>query len=77
MHETRRAVLEAIADGPASGPELAADLEISRAAVWKHVDELRDAGFEIESGPDGYSLAAVADYTGPRVEYELEAPFSV
>ena len=77
MNETRRAILEALSDGPVSGPELAESLDVSRAAVWKHVDGLRDAGFEIESGPTGYELVAVEAYNGPAVEYGLEAPFSV
>lgn len=77
MNETRRAILEAIAEGPVSGPELADSLDISRAAVWKHVDGLREADFEIESGPTGYELTAVAAYNAPAVEFELEAPFSI
>ena len=77
MHETRRAILEAIADGPVSGPALAEALEISRAAVWKHVDELREAGFEIESGPGGYELLEVGTYNGEAVEFGLGAPFDV
>ncbi|WP_121741045.1 biotin--[acetyl-CoA-carboxylase] ligase [Natronorubrum halophilum] len=77
MNETRRTILEALADGPVSGPELAESLDISRAAVWKHIDALRDADFEIESGANGYELVAVAAYNGPAVEYELEAPFSI
>ncbi|MFP9192060.1 biotin--[acetyl-CoA-carboxylase] ligase [Natronosalvus vescus] len=81
MNETRRAVLEQLAAGPVSGPALADDLEISRAAVWKHVEALRDAGFEIESTGSGYRLDADADtidaYSGPAIEYGLEAPFSV
>ncbi|MGQ3410909.1 biotin--[acetyl-CoA-carboxylase] ligase [Natrinema sp. LN54] len=77
MNETRRAILEAIADGPVSGPELAESLDISRAAVWKHIEGLREADFEIESGPAGYELTAVAAYNAPAVEFELEAPFSV
>ncbi|ADB61544.1 biotin/acetyl-CoA-carboxylase ligase [Haloterrigena turkmenica DSM 5511] len=77
MNETRRAILEALSDGPVSGPELAESLDVSRAAVWKQIDGLRDAGFEIESGPTGYELVAVEAYTGPAVEFGLEAPFSV
>ena len=77
MNETRRAVLEAISDGPVSGPELAESLEVSRAAVWKHVDELRAAGFAIESGPDGYELVEIAPYGSEAVEFGLEAPFSI
>lgn len=77
MNETRRAILEALSDGPVSGPELAESLDVSRAAVWKQIDGLRDAGFEIESGPTGYELVVVEAYTGPAVEFGLEAPFSV
>ncbi|MWV40466.1 biotin--[acetyl-CoA-carboxylase] ligase [Natrialba sp. INN-245] len=77
MNETRRAILERIADGPVSGPDLAAKFEISRTAVWKHIEGLRDAEFEIESGPDGYELVSADAYTGPAVEYGLEAPFTV
>ncbi|RZH66782.1 biotin--[acetyl-CoA-carboxylase] ligase [Natrinema altunense] len=77
MNETRRAVIAALADGPVSGPELAESLEISRAAVWKHIEGLREADFEIESGPTGYELVAVDAYNAPAVEFELEAPFSI
>ena len=77
MNETRRAVLDALADGPLPGPALADSLDVSRAAIWKHVEALRDAGFEIESGPDGYALASVDTYSGPAIEYGLDAPFSV
>ncbi|MDQ2049720.1 biotin--[acetyl-CoA-carboxylase] ligase [Natronolimnohabitans sp. A-GB9] len=77
MNETRRSILEALSDGPVSGPALAESLDISRAAVWKHIDGLRDEGFEIESGPDGYELVAVTAYNGAAIEYELEAPFTV
>lgn len=77
MNETRRAILEALADGPVSGPELADDLDISRAAVWKHIEGLREADFEIDSGSDGYELAAVDAYNAPAVEFGLGAPFSV
>ncbi|UPW00676.1 biotin--[acetyl-CoA-carboxylase] ligase [Halorussus gelatinilyticus] len=77
MNDTRRAVLDAVADGPIRGPELADRLAISRNAVWKHVEALRDAGFEIESGDDGYRLDGVPEYGGPAVEFGLDAPFSV
>jgi len=77
MNETRRAVLEALADGPASGPDLAESLDISRAAVWKHIEALREAEFAIESGPNGYELTDVTAYNGPSVEFGLEAPFSI
>lgn len=77
MNETRRAVLEALADGPVSGPEIAESLDISRAAVWKHVEGLREGGFVIASDGSGYVLEQVDRYSGPTVEYELEAPFEI
>ena len=77
MQETRRAVLDAIADGPVSGPDLAARLEISRAAVWKHVEALRAVGFGVASTDAGYALDGVPDYGGPAVEFGLDAPFEV
>lgn len=77
MNETKGAILEALTEGPVSGPELAESLEMSRAAVWKHVDELREAGFEIEGGSDGYALGGPTEYNALAVEYGLEAPFSV
>jgi BirA family biotin operon repressor/biotin-[acetyl-CoA-carboxylase] ligase len=77
MNERRAAVLRAIADGPTPGPAVAAQLGVSRAAVWKHVESLREAGFRIESGDDGYRLAAVPEFGGQAVEFGLEAPFDV
>jgi len=77
MQETRHRVLDALANGPVSGPTLAEQLDISRSAVWKHVEALRDEGFEIGSGDDGYVLDSVPEFGGAAVEYGLEAPFSV
>lgn len=70
-------MLEAIADGPVGGPELAERLGCSRAAVWKHVEALRDAGFDIESGKAGYDLAAVPEYGQVALSFGLDAPFRV
>jgi BirA family biotin operon repressor/biotin-[acetyl-CoA-carboxylase] ligase len=77
MHETRARVLDALADGPISGPALADRLDVSRAAVWKHVDALRDAGFEIRSEGEGYHLAGVPEFGAAAVEFELDAPYAV
>jgi BirA family biotin operon repressor/biotin-[acetyl-CoA-carboxylase] ligase len=77
MQDTRRRILDSLADGPVSGPAIAADLGISRAAVWKHVEALRESGFEIESRDDGYVLAGVPEFGGAAVEYGLDAPFDV
>lgn len=43
--------------GAMTGPELASELGISRAAVWKQVEIWRKAGLDIHSGPRGYRLA--------------------
>ena len=77
MQETRHRVLDALSEAPVSGPDLADRLDISRAAVWKHVEALREDGFTIESGDDGYELTDVPEFGGPAVEFGLEAPFSV
>ena len=45
-----------------SGAQLAEQLAISRAAVWARMDELRQAGYEIEAGPHfGYRLVNSPD----------------
>ena len=77
MQENRERVLEAVAEGPVSGPELAEALDVSRAAVWKHVEALRSAGFEVESREGGYILTSVPEFGGAAVEFGLEAPFVV
>jgi BirA family biotin operon repressor/biotin-[acetyl-CoA-carboxylase] ligase len=77
MNETRRRVLAALADGPVTGPALADELDVSRAAVWKHVEALRDDGFEVSSDDDGYELVAVPEFGGPAIEFGLDAEYAV
>ncbi|QLH84179.1 biotin--[acetyl-CoA-carboxylase] ligase [Halosimplex pelagicum] len=77
MQETRERVLEALTEGPVTGPELAERLDVSRAAVWKHVEALREEGFGIASQGDGYTLVEVPEFGGDAVEYGLDAPFDV
>jgi BirA family biotin operon repressor/biotin-[acetyl-CoA-carboxylase] ligase len=77
MNETRHRVLDALADGPVSGPALADELDISRSAVWKHVEALREEGFEIGSSDAGYTLDSVPEFGASAVEYGLDAPFTV
>ncbi|MDZ7688519.1 MAG: biotin--[acetyl-CoA-carboxylase] ligase [Halobacteriales archaeon] len=67
-------VLDALADGNVvSGGEIAERFDVSRNAVWKHVETLRDAGFVVESTGEGYRLAedGVPEYGGLAVEYRL------
>ncbi|WP_254840821.1 biotin--[acetyl-CoA-carboxylase] ligase [Natronomonas marina] len=77
MQETRKRVLDALAEGPVGGPAIAEELDVSRAAVWKHVEALREAGFEIESREDGYVLVGTPEFGGAAVEFGLAAPFDV
>lgn len=77
MTSTRRRVLDALAAGPVSGPDLATQLAISRAAVWKQIEALREAGFGIESDDAGYRVVSVPDFCGPAVEYGFRAPYEI
>jgi BirA family biotin operon repressor/biotin-[acetyl-CoA-carboxylase] ligase len=43
-------------NGIVSGEILSNRLEISRVAVWKHIQKLIESGYQIESGPKGYCL---------------------
>lgn len=53
-----RALLARLCAGPASGAELAASLGITRSAVWKRIEALREAGVEVDAQPGrGYALA--------------------
>ncbi|MFD1633758.1 biotin--[acetyl-CoA-carboxylase] ligase [Haloplanus ruber] len=77
--DTRRRLLDelAAATGPISGPTLADRLGVSRAAVWKQIEALREAGFEVASGADGYAVRSVPDYGADAIAYGLEAPYAV
>ncbi len=77
MTRTRRRILQALADGSHTGPELADQFDISRAAVWNHIEDLRDRGFTIEGGPTGYTLTACPDFGGDAVSLGLAAPFTI
>jgi BirA family biotin operon repressor/biotin-[acetyl-CoA-carboxylase] ligase len=77
MNETRGALLDELSSGAVSGPRLAERLGISRAAVWKQVEALREEGFEIESTADGYVVTDVPAYGAAAIEYGLDAPYTV
>ncbi|MDP2939192.1 MAG: biotin--[acetyl-CoA-carboxylase] ligase [Candidatus Omnitrophota bacterium] len=54
------------ADGYLSGEEISKSLKISRAGIWKHINELRRDGYEIVAIPHlGYSLASMPDKLFP------------
>ncbi|ELZ35094.1 biotin--acetyl-CoA-carboxylase ligase [Halogeometricum pallidum JCM 14848] len=77
MNETRRTLLDALAEGPTTGPALADRLGVSRAAVWKQVEALREEGFGVESGEDGYRITDVPEYGAAAIEFGLGAPYEV
>jgi BirA family biotin operon repressor/biotin-[acetyl-CoA-carboxylase] ligase len=52
--------------GYASGEEIAQRLKISRQALWKHIQALKEAGYEITAVPHlGYQLTASPDRLFP------------
>ena len=70
------AVLALLGSGAChAGPALARRLGISRAAVWKQITALREAGLDIESGGDGYRLLQPLDRLEPAaIRARLPAP---
>lgn len=46
---------------PLAGPEISRRLAVSRVAVWKHIEQLRKSGVEIESTAKGYRLLTTPD----------------
>ncbi len=77
MNATRRDLLDVLHEGPATGPALAERLDVSRAAVWKHVEALRDDGFGIEGTDEGYVVRSVPEYGAAAVAFGLDAPYDV
>jgi BirA family biotin operon repressor/biotin-[acetyl-CoA-carboxylase] ligase len=53
-------------EGYVSGEELSSRLAISRQALWKHIQELKNEGYDIEAVPHlGYKLGSVPDRLYP------------
>lgn len=72
----RPALLAELAAGPSvSGSRLAARLGVSRAAVWKQIEQLRGLGLAIQARPgDGYRLAHAVDWLdAARIAADLDA----
>ena len=63
----RDSILRALQEqGRVSGEQLGRRFHISRTAVWKHVNELRRIGYEIDSSPrTGYSFVKSPDLVIP------------
>ena len=63
--------------GCISGAEIASRLGVSRTAVWKHINELKNAGYEIESKVhSGYCLKECPDRMLPElISHDLATRF--
>lgn len=60
--------------GYVSGEELKELLGVSRTAVWKHIENLRDEGYDIAASPHlGYKLISVPDrLTEMELKWQLD-----
>ncbi len=60
-----------------SGEDISNDLGISRQALWKHIQELRDSGYDIVAVPHlGYKLDFVPDRLFPQeILHKLNTKF--
>lgn len=48
-----------------SGEIFSSELGISRVSIWKHINKLREMGYEIESSSKGYTLKGSQDFLFP------------
>src|SRR3989338_6922941 len=73
-------ILNALRNNPddyVSSDDLCRLAEVSRAAIWKHVEKLRDEGYDIEASPHlGYRLAGIPDSLIPaEVKWKLKTKY--
>ena len=61
-------------EGYLSGEEISENLQISRAAIWKYIQELREDGYDIVAVPHlGYKLASCPDKLFPsEIQFNLK-----
>jgi BirA family biotin operon repressor/biotin-[acetyl-CoA-carboxylase] ligase len=61
-------------DSYLSGEEISRDLRISRAAIWKYIQDLRSEGYDIVAVPHlGYKLLSVPDKLFPEeIQHDLK-----
>ncbi|MBV2208487.1 MAG: biotin--[acetyl-CoA-carboxylase] ligase [Thermomonas sp.] len=74
--EYERALLQRLAAGPVNGDALAQEEGLTRAAVWKRIEQLRQAGVAIEAvAGRGYRLAQSLDLLNvSAIQAQLSAP---
>ncbi|MDP3142567.1 MAG: biotin operon repressor, partial [Candidatus Omnitrophota bacterium] len=60
-----------------SGEEISHHLKVSRAGIWKCIQELKKVGYEIEAVPhSGYKLVASPDKLFPdEIQHGLDTKF--
>lgn len=62
MNEEKLLTLLTQADAPLSGEQISRQLGVSRTAIWKYIESLRQQGYEIDSAPRrGYLLSRAPD----------------
>lgn len=68
-------VLRQNTDSYVSGEDLCKHADLSRAAIWKHIENLREAGYEIEAVPHlGYKLIKAPDaLISSEIRWKLNA----
>ena len=65
--ETILSLFRQTPDGFVSGERISDELGVSRTAVWKHISNLRQAGYQIEAIPSrGYQLQQSPDVLIPE-----------
>lgn len=76
----KKKILRALSrkEGYVSGQELCEELEVSRTAVWKVINQLKEEGYEIESVPrKGYRILKRPDcITSEEVESRIETKWA-
>jgi len=65
VDEIDNLILEQISNKYISGQNLATELNVSRAAIWKRIQKLKELGYEIESSKSGYKLKKKTDLLLP------------
>ena len=66
-------ILRNSTDTYVSGEELCKLADVSRAAIWKHIEKFREEGYEIEASPHlGYKLMSIPDRLIPgEIKWKL------
>ncbi len=74
LDEKILAILRNNRDSYISGEELTKLADISRAAIWKHIEKLRGEGYDIEASPHlGYRLKEIPDSLIPsEIKWKLK-----